>query len=211
MAGDDGQTTELQQIDVGVHAAMDGAVAPGERTGGAPVRAEDLLPIMYHELRSLARARLRRTQGGGHTLQPTALVHEAYMRLAGGSAAGTAPEWNGPGHFFVAAAEAMRQVLVDHARARGAIKRGGDRRRLELHEEAVSAEDSALDGPLLINEAAEQLEKEDPLLATILKLRYFAGLSNEEAAAAVELPLRTFERRWRYIVARIRELGGGQT
>lgn len=171
-------------------------------------RSEDLLPIMYHELRSLARARLRNGPGGaaGHTLQPTALVHEAYLRLAGSDGASDVVEWKGPAHFFGAAAEAMRQVLVDHARAKGALKRGGDRRRLDLHEEAVQTGRSEFEGLLVVNDAVEQLEKEDPLLGTILKLRYFAGLGNDEAAAAVDLPLRTFERRWRYIVARIQEM-----
>jgi RNA polymerase sigma factor (TIGR02999 family) len=160
---------------------------------------------MYHELRSLARVRLRShdTSGGAHTLQPTALVHEAYLRLTRG--AGGA-EWNGPGHFFGAAAEAMRQVLVDHARAKGAIKRGGDRNRLELNSSMASAKDATPDDLLLVSEAADVLQQEDPLLATILKLRYFAGLGREEAALAVDLPLRTFDRRWRYIVARLREL-----
>lgn len=175
--------------------------------GDGPRRAEDLLPIMYHELRALARSRLRSAHGEtGHTLQPTALVHEAYLRLTKGSADG---EWNGPAHFFGAAAESMRQVLVDHARAKGAVKRGGDRRRVELHDASARMEASQAEDLLLVSEAVDQLEREDPMLATILKLRYFAGLGREEAAAAAELPLRTFDRRWRYIVARLKELHAG--
>lgn len=195
-------------------------VSPISSIAGSPLesnskvgshRSEDLLPIMYHELRSLARARLRNGPGGaaGHTLQPTALVHEAYLRLAGPDGASTVMEWKGPAHFFGAAAEAMRQVLVDHARAKGALKRGGDRQRLSLHEDAVQSGRSAFEGLLMVNDMVEQLEKEDPLLGTILKLRYFGGLGNDEAAAAVDLPLRTFERRWRYIVARMQEMNSG--
>ncbi|MFZ4576358.1 MAG: ECF-type sigma factor [Phycisphaerales bacterium] len=165
------------------------------------LRAEDLLPVMYHELRALAKARLRGASAS-HTLQPTALVHEAYLRITKGDS-GTA--WNSPGHFFGAAAEAMRQVLVDHARAKGARKRGGDRRRVGL-DEVVAAAEQSNDDVLVVSEAVDALEQEDPTLATILKLRYFVGLGREEAAAALDIPLRTFDRRWRYIVARIKEL-----
>ncbi len=174
----------------------------------ARLRGEDLLPIMYHELRALARARLAATQGGaGHTLQPTALVHEAYLRLTNGALANG---WNGHGHFFGAAAEAMRQVLVDHSRAKGAIKRGGDRRRVDLDEHHGASESDASgragEHVMFMSEVIDHLDREDPTLATILKLRYFAGLNREEAAAAVDMPLRTFDRRWRYIVAMVREL-----
>jgi RNA polymerase sigma factor (TIGR02999 family) len=162
---------------------------------------------MYHELKSLARARLR--GDAGHTLQPTALVHEAYLRLTRGASAGAmdAAVWNGPGHFFGAAAEAMRQVLVDHARTKHAIKRGGERRREALHEDAAAAgptTDSNAEHVLLVNDAVDALAREDPMLADILKLRYFAGLSREETAAALDLSPRTLDRRWRYIVAVLR-------
>lgn len=168
---------------------------------------------MYHELKSLARARLR--GDAGHTLQPTALVHEAYLRLTRGASAGAidAAVWNGPGHFFGAAAEAMRQVLVDHARAKYAIKRGGDRVRVALSEESIEARgdearaesDTNAEHVLLVNRAVDLLAQEDPELADILKLRYFAGLSREETAAALDLSPRTLDRRWRYIVAVLRE------
>lgn len=168
---------------------------------------------MYHELKSLARARLR--GDAGHTLQPTALVHEAYLRLTRGVSAGgmDAAVWNGPGHFFGAAAEAMRQVLVDHARGKHAIKRGGELRREALHEDAVAVgptTDANAEHVLLVNDAVDALAREDPMLADILKLRYFAGLSREETAAALDLSPRTLDRRWRYIVAvlRAREAAG---
>lgn len=170
---------------------------------GMSHRAEELLPVMYHELRALARARLRGANGS-HTLQPTALVHEAYLRITKGSADSS---WNSPGHFFGAAAEAMRQVLVDYARAKGAQKRGGDRARV-CFDDQVPASEQDRDNVLLVSEVVDALEAEDPILAAILKLRYFVGLGREEAAAALDIPPRTFDRRWRYIVARIRELSG---
>lgn len=178
-------------------------------------RSEDLLPIMYHELKSLARARLRGDVG--HTLQPTALVHEAYLRLTRGASAGAVDGavWNGPGHFFGAAAEAMRQVLVDHARAKQALKRGGDRGRVALREDVARVEDAAEpEGDssaahvLLVSRAVDQLAEEDAQLADILKLRYFAGLSREETAAALDIAPRTLDRRWRYIVAVLRASEG---
>lgn len=168
---------------------------------------------MYHELKSLARARLR--GDAGHTLQPTALVHEAYLRLTRGASAGAMDDalWNGPGHFFGAAAEAMRQVLVDHARAKQAIKRGGDRKRVALTEDSVAVlggiggedADQSSEQVLLVNRVVDALAKEDPVLADVLKLRYFAGLSREETAAALDLSPRTLDRRWRYIVAVLRD------
>lgn len=168
---------------------------------------------MYHELKSLARARLRGDVG--HTLQPTALVHEAYLRLTRGASAGAmdGAVWNGPGHFFGAAAEAMRQVLVDHARTKQAVKRGGDRKRVALSDASIEAamddsgmeRDESADHVLLVNQAVDVLANEDPQLADILKLRYFAGLSREETAAALDIAPRTLDRRWRYIVAVLRE------
>lgn len=172
---------------------------------GLSHRAEELLPVMYHELRALARARLRGATGS-HTLQPTALVHEAYLRITKGSADSS---WNSPGHFFGAAAEAMRQVLVDYARAKGAQKRGGDRDRVCFDDQVPAAEQDR-DNVFLVSEVVDALEAEDPVLAAILKLRYFVGLGREEAAAALDIPPRTFDRRWRYIVARIRELSGSE-
>lgn len=170
---------------------------PNNSPPSLALRSEDLLSVMYHELRTLARARLRGV-GGPHTLQPTALVHEAYLRLAG-----TDPDvcWSSRGHFFGAAAEAMRLVLIDHARRKYALKRGGGRSRTEL--DNLAAPDP-VESPLLVNECVERLEREDPVLALILKLRYFGGLSREETAAAVGLPPRTLDRRWRYIVAVVR-------
>lgn len=169
------------------------------------VCAEDLLPVMYHELRSLARARLQGSHAS-HTLQPTALVHEAYLRLSRGD---PNSQWNGPAHFFGAAAEAMRQILIDHARAKFALKRGGGRTRVEL---SASIEPSSMDSAdqaertLFLNDVITRLQNEDPLLATILKLRCFAGLSREETAAACDLAPRTFDRRWRYIAAIMKQM-----
>src|SRR5207248_1032070 len=146
---------------------------------GDPKAAADLLPLVYDELRRLA-ARELAAEKPGQTLQATALLHEAYLRLVG---TGPGPEWNGRGHFFAAAARAMRQVLVDAARAKAADKRGGDRLRVSLDEANPIA---APEGPpvvelLALDEALALLEAEDPPKARLVELRYFAGRSGEEA------------------------------
>jgi RNA polymerase sigma factor (TIGR02999 family) len=163
--------------------------------------AEDLLPLVYDELRMLARARLSNTPPG-NTLQPTALVHEAYLKLVGN----IDPGWENRGHFFGAAARAMRDILVDQARRKDAVKRGGDRQRID-----AEANDLAFDSPaedmLALDEALKRLERDDPRKAEIVLLRYFAGLDRDQTAEALGLTTRTIDREWRYIVARLhREL-----
>lgn len=154
--------------------------------------AEDLLPILYGELRRLAHTYMSR-QSDGHTLQTTALVHEAYMRLVGDQD----PGWYGRGHFFGAAAQAMRQILIEQARRRGAKKRGGEAHRVDLS--AVEPEIAPpSDDILALNEALTELEAADPRKARLVMLRYFAGLTLPEAAAAMDISVSTAEREWRF-------------
>src|SRR3954463_9900389 len=146
---------------------------------GDPHAAEALLPLVYDELRQLAAQRLSQEKPG-QTLQATALVHEAYLRLVGTDD----PGWDSRGHFFAAAAEAMRRILVDNARRKAAAKAGGDRRRLDLAEAEPAIEGPSLD-LLALDEALAALEAKDPRKARLIKLRYFAGLTVDEAAAAL--------------------------
>jgi RNA polymerase sigma factor (TIGR02999 family) len=162
---------------------------------GDPRAAADLLPLVYAELHQLARARLAR-QGPGQTLQPTALVHEAYLRVVGGRDV----SWQGRQHFFFAAARAMRDILVEQARRKAGPTRGGGRHRREL-DEACAVLEPPSDDILAVQEALEELETRDPLKAQIVLLRYFAGLTLDEAAAVLGLPERTLDRHWRYIRA----------
>jgi RNA polymerase sigma factor (TIGR02999 family) len=160
---------------------------------GDPQAAAQLLPLVYDELRQLAAQRLAQEKPG-QTLQPTALVHEAYLRLVGG---GQARDWNGRGHFFAAAAEAMRRILIDRARHRQTRKAGGGLRRLDLDAiEPALAEDG--DRLLALDEALRQLEGEDPRKAALVKLRFFAGLTQEQAAAALGVSASTAEKDWAY-------------
>jgi RNA polymerase sigma factor (TIGR02999 family) len=153
--------------------------------------AEPLMAFVYGELRGLARGQLHR--GPAHaTLQPTALVHEAYLRLVGGDRA----DWEGRQHFYAVSARAMRQVLIDHARARASEKRGGDRRRVPLDAVLVEVEESTVD-LLALEEALEKLSAVDEQLARIVELRFFTGLEHAEAAAVLGLSTRTVERGWR--------------
>ena len=151
---------------------------------------ERLLPLVYDELRALARARLR-GERPDHTLQATALVHEAYLRLLGAEA----PPWSDRAHFFHAAAEAMRRILIDHARRRGRIKRGGDRVRVPL-EAATLATEPDLDRLMALDEAIRRLDEQEPRVADVVRLRFFAGLSVAETAAALELSERSVNRDW---------------
>ena len=160
---------------------------------GDPAAAADLLPLVYDQLRKLAAARLA-SEKAGHTLQPTALVHEAYLRLVGSE---QPQDWNGRGHFFGAAAEAMRRILVESARKKGRQRHGGGRRRVDL-DEAMSVPVDPSDDLLDLDDALTRLEAVDPTAAGLVKLRYFAGLSMPEAATALGLPLRTAERNWTY-------------
>ena len=160
--------------------------------GGDRHATEDLLPIVYAELRRLAEACLARTPPG-QTLQPTALVHEAFLRLVERDAQG----WSHRGHFFFAAGRAMRDILVERARSRASDKRGGDRRRVELDNLSVAIESPSED-LLALDEALRRLESEYPWEHRIVMLRFFAGLSSEETAQAMNAPLRTIERDWRF-------------
>jgi RNA polymerase sigma factor (TIGR02999 family) len=163
---------------------------------GDPSAAEQLLPLVYDELRQLAAQKLAQEQPG-QTLQATALVHEAYLRLVEGA---KVQRWDSRGHFFAAAAEAMRRILIDNARRKHSQKRGGSRRRLELDAGAVLAapEDPAADDLLSLDEALRQFEVEDPLKARLVKLRYFAGLSLAEAAQALGISTASAKRHWIY-------------
>jgi RNA polymerase sigma factor (TIGR02999 family) len=160
---------------------------------GDPHAAEQLLPLVYDELRQLAAAKLAQEKAG-QTLQATALVHEAYLRLVG---AEQAPQWNSRGHFFAAAAEAMRRILVEAARRKKRLKHGGDHRRVDLEASCLVTPDPPDDLEAL-DEALRRLEAADPLAARLVQLRFFAGLSMPQAAQALGIPLRTAERNWTY-------------
>jgi RNA polymerase sigma factor (TIGR02999 family) len=155
--------------------------------------AEQLLPLVYAELRNLAAQRLAHEKPG-QTLQATALVHEAYLRLVDVE---KAPHWNSRGHFFAAAAEAMRRILVDRAREKGRVKRGGGRRRLDVDALALATEVTP-DQLLAIDDALAQLERDNPTAAQIVKLRYFTGLTFEEAGQALGVGTTTAYRHWNY-------------
>ena len=152
--------------------------------------ADQLLPLVYDELRKLAAAKMAQEQPG-QTLQPTALVHEAWLRLVGNEN----PRFDGRGHFFAAAAEAMRRILIDRARQKLSLKRGARAERVNLDEleVAVAADDDTL---LAVDEAMTNLAREDPDSAAFIKLRFFAGLTNDEAAQALGIPERTARRHW---------------
>jgi RNA polymerase sigma factor (TIGR02999 family) len=172
---------------------------------GDPQAAAELLPLVYEELRRLAAVRLAQERPG-QTLQATALVHEAYLRLVD---ADHAQQFNGRAHFFAAAAEAMRRILVDQARRKQAVKRGGQSRRVPL--EAVDAgvvppTDDLLD----IDAALTRLAIEDPQAARLIELRYFAGLSIEDAAEMVGLARSTAYEHWAYARVRLKSLLGGE-
>src|SRR5262245_335102 len=172
--------------------------------GGDRMAAAELLPLVYDELRKLAAARMAEEKPG-HTLQATALVHEAYVRLVGGD---ESRRWTGRGHFLAAAAEAMRRILVEAARRKGSLRRGGGRPRAELRD-ADLAPDEAPDEVLAVDEALAGLAAADPQAAELVKLRYFAGLSVPEAAEALGLTTRTAERLWAYARAWLRRALGG--
>jgi RNA polymerase sigma factor (TIGR02999 family) len=155
--------------------------------------AADLLPLVYAELRKLAAARMA-AESPGHTLTATALVHEAYIRLIGG---GQADDWNGRGHFFAAAAEAMRRILVESARRKGRLKRGRERTRVDLDSGCRVAGPPALD-LLALDEALTRLAAAEPAKAVLVNLRFFAGLTMPEAAAALGISLATAERQWTF-------------
>jgi RNA polymerase sigma factor (TIGR02999 family) len=175
---------------------------------GNVAAASDLLPLVYAELRRLARHRMRKEQPG-QTLNPTALVHEAYIRLV----ADEAINWDGRSHFFAAAAEAMRRILIENARRRMSLKRGGEMYRQELDEEAdavIHFED--MDELLDLDAALTKLAEVEPDLARLVELRYFTGLSVEETAQALGISGRTVKRDWAFARAWLgRELNHKET
>ncbi len=178
---------------------------------GDPAAAGDLLPMVYAELRRLAQAQLGREPGGGaqQTLQATELVHEAYLRLVGADTGEDGGKWRGRGHFFAAAARAMRRILVDRARARAAIKRGGDRGRVGLDAAAdelgsATPVDSGGVDILSLDRALARLEAREPRQAEVVMLRYFAGLTIEQTAAALGVSPATVKADWVYARAWLR-------
>ncbi len=170
---------------------------------GDPQASNELLPIVYEELRKLAHSNMQgeAKAGAGHTLQPTALVHEAFLRLVGSES----NSWNSRGHFFGAAALSMRRILVERARARNAKKRGGGNLRIELREDAVAADpdDEALGDAraaelIALDSALDKLKELDERAARIVMLRYFAGMSVEQTAAAMDLSPATIKKSWAF-------------
>jgi RNA polymerase sigma factor (TIGR02999 family) len=164
---------------------------------GEAQASEDLLPLVYNELRRLAAARMAR-ETAGQTLQPTALVHEAWLQLVGSRER----VWHGRAHFFGAAADAMRRILIDNARRKAALKRGGGREKVDLDQVELPAP-SPEESVLLIDEALERLAEEDPEQARIVVLKFFGGLTNQEVAENLEIGVRSVERQWACAKARL--------
>jgi RNA polymerase sigma factor (TIGR02999 family) len=168
--------------------------------------AADLLPAVYDELRRLAAARLA-AEPSGQTLQPTALVHEAYIRLVGGE---QPQDWTGRGHFFAAAAEAMRRILVEAARRKGRLKRGGGRARLDANEVDLAAPD-AVDDLLALDEALGRLAAANPQAAEVVRLRFYAGLPLPDVAQILGISPRSADRTWAYARAWLHQaVAGGE-
>jgi RNA polymerase sigma factor (TIGR02999 family) len=174
---------------------------------GDSAATAQLLPLVYEELRRLAADKLDHERPD-HTLQPTALVHEAYVRLVDGNSDRT---WDHRGHFFAAAAEAMRRILIDRARTRQSARRGGQRRRVALDESVIVAMDSP-DQLLDLDAALTRFQSVEPRAAELVKLRFFAGLTNREAAGVLSISPRTADDLWAYARAWLfRELGGSES
>ena len=161
---------------------------------GDPSAAEKLLPLIYDELRKLAAAKMAQEKPG-QTLQATALVHDAYLRLLGADEA--QQQWNCRGHFFAAAAEAMRRILIEKARRAKRLKRGGDAHRVELDRVTLKVDGPDLD-ILALDEALNELSKQKPEVVELVKLRYFAGLTNKDAAEVMGISTSTADRHWTY-------------
>jgi RNA polymerase sigma factor (TIGR02999 family) len=160
-------------------------------SAGDPTAARELLPLVYEQLRASA-ARMMAAERPDHTLQPTALVHEAYLRLVGQGHT----TWQNRAHFYMAAAESMRRILIEHARRRGRQKRGGDWRRLHFDSVDLAGKDLPIEEILSVDEAIRRLEERDERLAKVVRLRFFAGLSNGETAALLGVTDRTVRRDW---------------
>ena len=158
-----------------------------------PQASAELLPLVYTELRRVAAAKMAR-ESSQHTLQPTALVHEAWLRLG----ADRQPEWQNRAHFFAAAAETMRRILIDNARHRRAVRHGGGQVRLNVDELEIASASEKDDQMVAVSEALAKFAAEDPRKAELVKLRYFGGLTLEQAAAALDIPQGTAKRWWTY-------------
>jgi RNA polymerase sigma factor (TIGR02999 family) len=171
--------------------ATDLTLALAAAAAGEPEAGEKLLPLVYDELRRVAARQLAR-ESPGHTLQATALVHEAYLRLV---VPGQDAPWENRRHFFAAAAEAMRRILVESARRKGRLRHGGDRDRIDLEEIPI---ESPHEDILALNEAVEQFASEEPQKAELVKLRFFAGLEEQEAADVLGISRTTAARHWAY-------------
>jgi RNA polymerase sigma factor (TIGR02999 family) len=165
---------------------------------GDPSAAEKLLPLVYDELRKLAAARMAQ-ESPDHTLQATALVHEAYLRLVDVE---RVQQWDSRGHFFSAAAESMRRILVENARRKASLKRGGERTRVNLDEQ-WQLEPNEPESLLALDEALDRLAAEDPVKAELVKLRCFAGLTHQQAAEVLGLSRTTADRYWAYAKTRL--------
>lgn len=157
---------------------------------GETQASEKLLPLVYAELRNLATARMLQ-ESAGHTLQPTALVHEAWLRLVGDGR----QNWKGRAYFFAAAAEAMRRILVEHARRKARLKHGGGKQRLNI-EDLDLAETAPDEKILLVNEALENLERSNPERARVVVLKFFGGMTNQEVADTLDIGVRSVDRHW---------------
>ena len=174
---------------------------------GETAAASELLPLVYAELRRLAEHKMNHEMAG-QTLQPTALVHEAYLRLVG---ADDVRQWDNRGHFFAAAAEAMRRILIENARRRESLKRGGGLKKFEIAEVDAILETSNLDELLDLDTALTKLAESEPELAKLVELRYFAGLSVEDSAKALGISARTVKRNWAFARAWLgREMNSDQ-
>jgi RNA polymerase sigma factor (TIGR02999 family) len=185
----------VRMADTDVTQILD-AIAAGDRQA-----SERLLPLVYDELRDLAESQMRQ-EPAGHTLQATALVHEAYLRLVG-DGSGSEPKWDSRGHFFSAAARAMRHILVERARRHGRLKRGGDRARLPLDESAAAVGPGDVD-LIGLDDALTRLERHNERVAQVVMLRYFAGLGIEDTAAALGIGTTTVKSEWNYARAWLR-------
>jgi RNA polymerase sigma factor (TIGR02999 family) len=171
-------------------------------SGRGQLASAELLPLVYDELRNLAKKRMA-TIGPGQTLQATALVHEAWLKLSGDEAR----SWSDRAHFFRAAAQAMRHILVDRARAKASLKRGENPEVVDIAIHGLEVEDTTLDERvLLVDEMMERLEQEDPDSVRVISLKFFGGLTNKEIAAMDGVVERTVERRWAYAKARLYQL-----
>ena len=164
----------------------------GAMSAGDPNATEELFSLVYDELRRMAAAKMVH-EGAGQTLQPTALVHEAWLRLGGDGQ----PNWENRAHFFSAASEAMRRILIDRARRKGRLRRGGEWQRLDIEHVTVACDDGD-DIVLAVHEALDKLAKQDPLKADIVKLRYFVGMNHQEIAEALGTAEPTVRRHWAF-------------